>query len=116
MKPGTYVYVLLLALDRFAAAALYNRSDITISSLAWVVLTAAQARARPQVQALDMVAFKALEKLRLSKWQMRSLLYVGKALEWLSPGHCAGAREADLNTCAATGDLLAPLTLVKAAT
>lgn len=111
MKPGSYVSVLLKALDRFGAAAVYNQPDIYISSLCWVVLTVQGAIERPTVgtnSPLQQIAFAALQKLRLSRWQMRSLLYVGKGLEWLSPGHCADARLGDLETCAATRSLLGP--------
>lgn len=105
MNPGSYVSVLLKALDRFGAAAIYNQPDIYISSLCWVVLTAVNEGAKATVADFT-IAVAALQKLRLSRWQIRSLLYVGKGLEWLRPGHCADARLGDLATCAATRSLL----------
>lgn len=92
----TYSYTVVLAVDRFAAAVLFGQPDITISSLCWIVLNAGKLR----------IADEAMEKLRLSKWQVRSLLWIGGRLEHFFPGHCAAARLSDLRTSTRSIDLL----------
>lgn len=87
----TYSHTVALAVDRFAAAIIFNEPDITISSLCWFVLNPA----------------KPIQKLKLSGWQFRLLNWIGSRLEQLFPGHCAAARQGDLYTSARARDLLA---------
>lgn len=95
----TYSHTLLVGLDRLGAAVLFNEPDITISSLCWIVLKASDPRyvdMGPRVPVADAIA--SLVKLRLYKWQLRLLWNIGHALERFFPGHCAAAREGDLDT------------------
>jgi len=96
MKKGTYLYTVLLALDRFSAAILFNRPDITISSLCWVVLNFIE----------DDKARAAYAELKLNIVQEFFLYWVGKALEAISKGHCAQARLTDIGTAETTRSLL----------
>jgi hypothetical protein len=91
----TYSHTVALAVDRFGAAIIYNEPDITISSLCWIVRTNAP----------------TLASLKLSPWQLKSLVYIGNGLERFFPGHCAAARLGDLETSARSRTLLvAPAT------
>ena len=88
MKRGTYIYVLLLALDRVAAAILLNRPDVCISTLCWAVHFAAT----------DWRATAALEAMNLYGWQRAFLSRIAAALEWIQPGHCVQSRQSDIET------------------
>jgi hypothetical protein len=96
VRKNTYIYTILLGLDRFAAAILFNRADITISALCWVV------RYAPT----DPIAAIAYDKLKFNRWQVWFLIHCAAMLEWMSAGHCARARETDVDTAADTRDLL----------
>jgi len=114
MKKGTYLYTVLLALDRFGAALFFNRADLCISTLCWIVATteAQMAQAHYRVPAaivttpLDRVALEAFKALKLSMAQYRVLLWIADALEWLSPGHCVRSRLTDLDVLKSTSSLL----------
>lgn len=92
-----YWLVLLLGLDRFGAAVFFNRPDITISSLCWIVRYALQD---------DVIAIQALSTLKLYKWQHWILLKLSSVLEWIQPGHCFGARATDIETAQSVLNLL----------
>jgi hypothetical protein len=96
---GSYVYTLLLALDRFAAAILFNRADITISSLCWV---ARNMLTTPP----DPIAAAASAILKFAPWQVWFLTHTATALEFLQAGHCAEARQTDIETADTTEALL----------
>lgn len=96
MKKGSYLYTVLLGLDRFAAAVFFNHPDVTISALCWVV------RYAPT----DPIALAALVKLRLNRFQAWFLSKCGSMLEAIQQGHCIQARQTDLDTAKATQDFL----------
>lgn len=107
----TYSHTLLLALDRFGAAILFNEPDITISSLCWIVLTRDKYRAvyaaDPIVPSLDRAACVSFNALKLSGWQLWMLRQIGNSLlENFWPGHCQQARQGDLDTSARSRLLL----------
>ena len=87
---------ILLAIDRFLAALLYNRADITISALCWVVLYAPT----------EKVAASALVALDMQRWQVWTLTQIGKGLEWLQPTHLTTARQTELTVAGSTLQLL----------
>lgn len=91
----TYSHTLALALDRAAAAVIYNEPDITISSLCWVVRSG---------------SVTANATLKLYRWQAASLRAIGSALEYFWPGHCARARTGDIATSTRARTLLGALT------
>lgn len=78
----TYTHTLALALDRAAAAVIFNEPDITISSLCWIALNKAP----------------GLDDLKLYQWQYEALVRIGGGLEYFWPGHCAEAVQGDLGT------------------
>lgn len=96
-KTYPYWIVLLLALDRFGAAIVFNRPDITISTLCWIVLYATQG---------DPIAVEALTILNLYGWQHWILKQIASGLEWMFPGHCIQSRATDLETSQSTINLL----------
>lgn len=83
---GTYSHTLALALDRAAAAVFFNRPDITISSLCWIV--------RNRVS--NPIAGHAYSLCKFSGWQTKLLQWIGAGLEFIAKGHCAAARDSDL--------------------
>ncbi len=91
-----YWLVVLIGLDRLAAAIFFNRPDITVSALGWVVHFAHS----------ELVAAAALRDLAMYRWQARALLWIGDGLELLQPGHCAYARASDTITAKSTVSLL----------
>jgi hypothetical protein len=82
----TYSHTVALGVDRLGAALVFNQPDITISSLCWIVR---------QVHSEDMV-----QRLKLYPWQLWLLRRIGNFLEHFWPGHCADARQGDLDTSA----------------
>lgn len=90
---GTYSHTIILGVDRFAAAVFFNRADVTISSLCWLV------RAYP--------AQTVAQRAALKPWQQWVLKQIGSGLEAISPGHCAAARASDLAIYASATALLA---------
>lgn len=103
-----YWLTLLLALDRFGAALLFNRPDLTISTLCWMVLTVEGSRRNPvsPTPPLLMVAWGMLRAIDPYPWQCVVLRLIGRGLEWLSPGHCNRARVSDMALLIATAQLL----------
>lgn len=101
-----YWLTLLLALDRLGAALLFNRPDLTISTLCWMALTIDAASRRAHVDPLDMVAWGLWKAVDPYPWQGALLRSIGAALERLSPGHCARSRASDLALLMATASLL----------
>ena len=96
MKKGSYLYIVLLGLDRFAAAVFFCHSDITISALCWIVRTAPT----------DPVAARALVELKANRLQRWFLARCAAVLEFIQRGHCAQARQTDLETARAAIELL----------
>lgn len=82
----TYTHTIAIGLDDLGAAVLFNRNDITISSLCWMQRTA---------DAGDPNVSAKLATLDLRPWQHGFLRRVGAGLEWIRPGHCDRARRAD---------------------
>src|SRR5208282_6945428 len=91
-----YLKNLLLAIDRFLAAVLFNRPDITISALCWVV----------DYATTDRVAGAAYEALALAKWQVLLLAGIGKVLWLIQPSHMTIARQTELTVAGSTITLL----------
>lgn len=91
-----YWLVVLLALDRLGAALFFNRPDITISALCWVV------RFAPT----DRTAAAALTDIHPYPWQILVLRWIGDGLEFVNPGHCVHARASDTITAQSTVSLL----------
>jgi hypothetical protein len=82
MMNATYVRTQFLELDRAVAALVFNRQDITVSGLCWLVRT--------------YPAVKVTERVPLHGWQLTLLRWIGNGLEHFWPGHCAGARDNDI--------------------
>ena len=78
MVTRPYWLTLLIALDQWCAAVLFNRPDLTISAMCWAVRTGVDG------------------PLKLSPFQRAVLMRTGNLLEWVNPGHCESARQADL--------------------
>lgn len=74
----TYTHTLLIGLDQFAAAVIFNRPDLTISTLCYLVMAG---------QAWD---------VKLSRWQIWLLSRLGPALDWIQAGHCKQAKAGDV--------------------
>lgn len=84
----TYVHTVLVAIDQTGAAVLFNRDDITISSLCGLTR---------RMDKGDKVARNLIYLgLALRDWQIGFCRITGRALEWLSPGHCEGAIASDI--------------------
>ena len=84
---GTYSHSVLIGLDQFAAAVIFNRNDVTVSALCRVM----------QLADAGAPEFNArLDGLKLSHWQIWLLRKLAIALDRLQPGHCESARIADL--------------------
>ena len=106
-----YWLTLALAADRLGAAVLFNRPDLTISTLCWMVRThdAVQALPRNTMATPDQrAACAALFYVNPYGWQVALLRGMGAALEWMQPGHCAKARKDDLALLQRTVALLTP--------
>lgn len=89
----TYAHTSLIAFDQFCAAMIFNRADITVSSLCWIVL-AANGNVKSVPRSND--AANALNSLDLSNWQLELLEAIGERfLELFWPGHCVGAARSD---------------------
>lgn len=103
----TYLMTLLLALDRFGAAVLFNMTDCCISSLCWVMLVTAH-RLPDSTLAEVSRAHAALDSLKPYRWQEEMLLVIGRCLEWKWPGHCKASANADILTSMRTISYLQP--------
>lgn len=85
---NTYVYSILIALDDFGAALLFNRNDCTISSLC-------------RLAQLDKLA-----PLKLSAWQVSFLKRLAPMLDRMQANHCEIARLEDIRRGNAMAELL----------
>lgn len=74
----TYTHTVLIGLDQFAAAVIFNRPDLTISTMCWMVM---------EGQAFD---------LKLSGWQIAILAWLGPKLDRMQANHCAEAKDGDI--------------------
>ncbi len=83
----TYTHTVAIAIDDLGAALLFDLDDTTISALCGV---------QRRSDAGDARATSALATLHLKPWQRGFLRVVGRALEWIRPGHCERAIIADL--------------------
>jgi hypothetical protein len=102
----TYLMTLLIGLDRFGAAVLFNMTDCCISSLCWVML--AYSGRIPASASERELADKTLKALNPYRWQEELLLLIGRALEWKWPGHCKASANADILTAMRTISYLQP--------
>lgn len=86
----TYTHTVLIAADQFAAAVFFNRPDLTISTMCWMVMEGKDAT------------------LKLSKMQRAFLAWLGPQLNKYWPNHCAEARDGDIkrakNTLTSLGE------------
>ena len=87
----TYSHTVALGIDRLGAALFFNQPDITISSLCWIVRAGASSHR---------------SALKANRVQEKALLWIGDFLEHFWPGHCADARQGDLDTTERTRVLL----------
>jgi len=97
---GTYAYRVLIGLDRLGAALLFNRNDITISTLCGLVQLADSARP-DRKHAFRLVLSFGLHPLQL--WLLRQLSYV---LDKIQRNHCQLAIEGDLQTAHSIASML----------
>lgn len=88
---GTYSHNFLLALDMWAAMVVFNRPDLTVSTMCW------------------MVASGNDQSLKLWKWQRAILVWLGPKLDKIQAHHCEGAAFADYDRAQATMNALAVL-------
>lgn len=93
----TYSHNVLIAVDQLGAAVIFNRLDVTISSLCRVVQLADGGDAKFQA---------TLASLKFAPWQVGFLRRTARALEWIQPGHCEAARLADIDRAKAMDTLL----------
>lgn len=89
---GTYAYRVLIGLDRLGAALLFNRNDITISTLCGLVQLADSARPDRR-KAFRLVLSFGLHPVQL--WLLRQLTYV---LDKIQRNHCQLAICGDVQT------------------
>lgn len=93
----TYSHSLAIGLDMFGAVILFNRPDLTISSLCRIV----------QLADANREDFPArLAALKLSAWQVKLLRWLAKRLDRLQTDHCEGARLGDIERAQSTRDFL----------
>jgi len=97
---GTYSYRVLIGLDRLGAALLFNRNDITISTLCGLVQLADSARPERK-SAFRLVLSFGLHPVQL--WLLRQLSY---ALDKIQPNHCQLAIQGDRATAQSIIDML----------
>ena len=83
----TYLHTLAVAVDDLGAAVLFNRDDVTISSLCGLYRRST---------AGDPRAAAVLAVMGLKGWQTGFLRLVGDGLERILPGHCERAIGADI--------------------
>lgn len=86
----TYTHTLAIAVDQLGAAVIFNRPDLTISTLCWIVMSG-----DPQ-------------PLKLAPWQTWMLARLGPILNRIQENHCVQAREGDAQRAQATLLLLSP--------
>lgn len=97
---GTYAYRVLIGLDRWGAALLFNRNDITISTLCGLVQLADSARPERK-KAFRLVLSFGLHPVQM--WLLRQLSYV---LDKIQTNHCQLAIQGDLETAQSILDML----------
>lgn len=95
----TYSHNALIAVDQFAAALIFNRPDLTISSLCRVVQLA---------DAGDAKYVAVLAGLKFSNWQVGFLSVTARVLERIQAGHCEAARLGDLARTQSAASILNP--------
>ncbi len=94
----TYSHSLALGVDMLGAVILFNRPDLSISSLCRIV----------QLADFNCGDFsERLRSLKLSNWQVKLLRWLAKRLNQIQTDHCEGARTADLERARSTVALLA---------
>lgn len=81
---NTYTHTILIGLDQFAAGLLFNRNDLTISTMCFLVMHGNDA------------------PLKLSERQRAFLAWLGPVLDKIQAGHCAGARQGDIERAKST--------------
>lgn len=84
----TYSHTLLIALDDLGASIFFNRPDLTISTLCWLVANGKDA------------------PLKLWGWQRMALKFLGPILNRIQTDHMALAKEGDLERAQSTQTLL----------
>lgn len=75
---GTYSHTVLIAVDQFAAAITFNRPDLTVSTMCWMVMTGNDS------------------DLKLSTWQRWILVKLGTVLNRIQTNHCLEAAYGDI--------------------
>lgn len=75
----TYSHNVLIAADQFGAAVLFNRPDLTISTMCWMVMEGQDA------------------SLKLNAVQRGFLNWLGPKLNKIQADHCATARQGDID-------------------
>ena len=93
----TYVHNILIGLDCLGAALLFNRNDITISSMCRVV----------QLHDANETSWR-INGLDLQRWQIIFLRWLAVILDKIQTGHCAKAVEGDLERAKSIERLLCP--------
>jgi hypothetical protein len=102
---NTYAHTLAFTLDVAGALIFWNQSDITISSLCWVVMMSdMQGEHYSTLRGVDYHA--KLDGLKLYGWQTALLRHIGPQLDRIQPNHRELAREADLARAARVTALL----------
>ena len=102
---NTYVHNILIGLDDFGAALLFNRTDCTISTMCRIVQLANTKAAG---------GAWALGALKLHKWQLVFLNWLAPFLDDLQTNHCALALQGDLQRANSTQSLLNAISQPKA--
>jgi len=91
----SYVHTVLLGLDMFGAAVLFNQTDITISSMCRLQQMADyESIAGKQY---DGTWTQRYDSLKLWRWQHLFLRVLAIGLDKLQTAHCEGARCGDIN-------------------
>jgi hypothetical protein len=94
---GTYSNRVLVGLDQFGAAVLFNRNDACISSLCRIVQNA-------DAGVGDFPA--RLASLNLKPWQLSFLRWLAPKLDKIEADHCELSRQGDLARAESTKTLL----------
>lgn len=81
---STYSHTVLIAVDQFAAAVVFNRPDLTVSSMCWMVMTGNDST------------------LKLNKPQHWALAKLGSVLNRIQAGHCEQAAAGDTDRARST--------------
>ena len=100
---NTYLHSVLIGLDDFGAALLFNRNDVTISTMCRVVQL---------VDRKDPAAEVVLKRLALHPAQVFFLRWVGRGLTLISRHHCAKALVGDMERAHAIQALLDGLEVI----